>query len=125
LGLIQALLLVVVLVWVFPPLEPIKSYREASQWIRQEIGENETHMGYVFPRYAHRKKEGFGYYGDVLVTVLETPAEVERFLRKRPESVVLIEERGVDGIFSENEERWRSRVVREMWIGRNRYLVVR
>jgi hypothetical protein len=121
------LLYVVILGAVLPQLGPTKTYAPQGLWIRNEIGATETHIGMVYPGGGGIRKRGaFGFEtGGAMVDLLETATEVEAFFKRHPGSLVLVQEDSVDGIFSGNETAWRSRVQRELPVGKMSYLVVR
>ena len=121
------LLYVVILGAVLPQLEPTKTYAPQGQWIRNEIGPDETHIGMVYPGGGGIRKRGaFGFEtGGAMVELLETSTEVEAFFKSHPGSLVLVQESSVDELFSENESAWRGRVQRELPVGKTFYLVVR
>lgn len=108
-----------------PPLNPIKTYKPQSEWIRDHIGD-ETHFGLYFPKDAmgFRKKGGFAYYSGRLVVVLDTPGEVEAFFAEHPTSIVLVEVNSADELFAGDEAAWRARIIRELTVTGRHYLVV-
>ena len=115
----------VLYVLVLPPLNPIKSYRPQSEWIRDQIG-NETSFGLFFPKdnMAFRKRGGFAYYSGRLVMALDTPEEVNAFFADHPASVVLVEANSAPELFAKDEAAWRARVIRELTVTGRDYLVV-
>ena len=104
-----------------------KTYAPQGQWIRSEIGIDETHIGMVYPGGGGVRKRGaFGYEtGGAMVDLLDTPDQVEDFFSRYPNSLVLVQEKSIDMIFADNETDWRERVQRELWVGKTLYLVVR
>jgi 4-amino-4-deoxy-L-arabinose transferase-like glycosyltransferase len=110
--------------WVLPPLNPTKSYREQGAWMRQAMGEA-THFGLVNPvdGMAFRKMGAFGYYTGRLTELMDSEEQVEDFFRRRPSSIVLVEQRAFESIFTDPAA-WRSRVVHQLQAGRFTYLVV-
>ncbi len=60
-----------------------------------------------------------------MVDLLEAPNQVDEFFSRYPNSLVLVQEKSVDRIFANNENAWRERVQRELWVGKTLYLVVR
>jgi 4-amino-4-deoxy-L-arabinose transferase-like glycosyltransferase len=120
-------LYVVILAIVMPQFGPSKTYAPQGQWIRGEIGPDETHIGMVYPGGGGVRKRGaFGYEtGGAMVDLLDAPEQVEDFFSRYPNSLVLVQERSVDMIFADNEADWRERVQRELWVGKTLYLVVR
>jgi 4-amino-4-deoxy-L-arabinose transferase-like glycosyltransferase len=100
---------------VLPPYNPARTYRPQSEWIRAYIGD-ETHFGIYHPEgnLGFRKKGGFAYYSDRLVTVLYDEAEVDAFFANHPGSVVLVEVEAAGELFAGREESWRARIVRDL-----------
>jgi 4-amino-4-deoxy-L-arabinose transferase-like glycosyltransferase len=109
--------------FLFPPFDVTKSYKPASHWIRQQIGD-EGHFGLVNPEYGFRKMGAFGFYTGVLVDLLETREDIEDFFERHPGSVVLVLEEVADDIFFGKEEEWRGRVVRPLQVSSFHYLVL-
>ncbi len=105
-----------------PALGPTKSYGEASRWIRSQIDGEHT-IGMLWPELGHHKMGAFSYYADVLVDLLATEADVERFFREHPQSVVLVHESKAAVLLDSTTVDWRARLVRELVGGRYRYLV--
>ena len=126
-GVSYVALYVVILAIVMPQFEPSKTYAPQGQWIRSEIGPDETHIGMVYPGGGGVRKRGaFGYEtGGAMVDLLEAPEQVEDFFSRYPNSLVLVQEKSVDMIFTDNEADWRARVQRDLWVGKTLYLVVR
>jgi 4-amino-4-deoxy-L-arabinose transferase-like glycosyltransferase len=110
---------------VVPTLNPIKTYKPQSEWIRDFIGD-ETNFGIYHPQndLGIRKKGAFAYYSGRLVTVLDEPEQVTEFFSEHPSSIVLVEEKAAAGLFADDESAWRERVVRELRASRWTYLVV-
>ena len=126
-GVSYVALYVVMLAIVMPQFGPTKTYAPQGQWIRSEIGPDQTHIGMVYPGGAGIRKRGaFGYEtGGAMVDLLEAPEQVEEFFKRYPDSLILVQEKSVDMIFAGNESGWRDRVQRELWVGKTLYLVVR
>jgi len=110
---------------ILPPLNPIKTYKPQSEWVRDQIGD-ETHFGLFFPKDAmgFRKKGGFAYYSGRLVAVLDTPGQVETFFAAHPTSLVLVEANAATDLFAGDEAAWRARVIRDLTVTGRHYLVV-
>lgn len=121
-GVAQVGLYIVMLAFVMPAFGPTKTYAPQSQWISEQIG-SATHFGMVDPAGIGRCG-GFSYYTGTMVDLLTGPAEVEKFFQEHPNSVVLINEGSVGQIFAGNEYAWRTRVIRELRVGRHLYVVV-
>jgi hypothetical protein len=112
--------------WIMPKMNPVKTYRPQSVWIREQIG-SETRFGVVPPgpsRY-YGKLGAFVYYAEVLADLLMDRDEVERFLLEHPGSVVLVHASKADKIFAGDEAAWRARIVREMGARHDRFFVLR
>jgi hypothetical protein len=111
--------------WVMPLMNPIKTYRPQSLWIREQIGTEEW-FGLVPPSNNYYGKAGaFGYYSGALIEYLPADAgKVDRFLDEHPGSLVLVHEKRVDELFSDDEAAWRARVLRDMPALHDRFLVV-
>jgi len=124
-GVAHLAIYLVLLAWVLPPMNPTRTYKPQSQWVRDFIGE-ESHFGLVnlHAGLALRKKGAFAYYSGRLVEEIYSQEEVERFFREHPSSVVLVAQDSAEHIFAGDEAAWRERVVRELQVGRTRYLVV-
>ena len=126
-GASYVLLYIVILGLVMPQLAPTKTYAPQGQWIRETIGPDATHIGMVYPgSMGIRKRGAFGFEtGGVMVDLLESAAQVESFFDRHPDSLVLVQEKSIDLIFDNDEDRRRTRVQRELWVGKTLYLVVR
>jgi hypothetical protein len=122
----QLVVYALLLGWLLPAANPLKTVRPAAEWIRRSIG-NETRFGLIFNRdgYGFRSMGAFGLYSGAIADLLEGRGEVEEFFRRHPDSVVLIESNEVGDTFGPSEAEWRSRAVRELWFGRDRFLVFR
>jgi hypothetical protein len=121
-GAAHVALYVVILAFAMPAFGPIKSYASQSRWISEQIGD-ETHFAMV-DRAGMARRGGFSYYTGTMVDLLDSPAEVERFFQEHPDSLVLITEESTERIFAGNESAWRSRILRELRVGRHLYVVV-
>jgi len=120
-------LYIVILAIVMPQFGPSKTYAPQSDWIRAQIGPDQTHIGMVYAgSLGVRKRGAFGYEtGGAMVDLLDSAEQVEDFFDRYPASLVLVQEKSVDTIFASDEAAWRNRVQRELWVGKTRYLVVR
>ncbi len=125
-GATHIIVYLMLLAWVLPAANPIKSTKVQGRWIREQMGD-ETHMGLVYNRsaYGFRKMGSFGLYADARVELLESPSQVERFFQVYPRSIVLIEQDEADWIFGDDPDAWQPRIVRDLWIGNDHYIVVR
>jgi 4-amino-4-deoxy-L-arabinose transferase-like glycosyltransferase len=124
-GLVHLPLYVVVVGWIMPLLNPIKTYAAESRWIAEQIAP-ETRFGIVPPAVGYYAKAGaFGYYSGDLVVLLDRGDDVERFLREHPASLVLVHESRAVEIFAGAEAAWRARVSEVLDVRHARFLVVR
>lgn len=122
----QILVYALLLAWLMPAANPLKSARHAGEWLRDHLGD-EHRFGLVFNRdgYSFRQMGAFGLYSGATADLLEGEAEVEDFFHRHPTSYVLIVDDEIDDTFGSNEDEWRSRIVRDLWFGRDHYLVFR
>ena len=116
----------VLLAWLLPAANQLKTTKPQAEWIRQQMGDS-THMGLVYNHhdYGFRKMGTFGLYAQTGVELLESNSQVERFFEVHPDSVVLIQVDEVDWIFRDDHAAWQPRIVRDLWIGMDHYIVVR
>jgi hypothetical protein len=112
---------------VMPRFEPTKTYKPQGEWIRNEIGPEQTHIGMVYPGGGGIRKRGaFGFEtGGVMVDLLESSGEVEAFFARYPDSLVLVHADSRDLIFGAAPAEWQKRVQRALWVGKTHYIVVR
>ena len=115
---------VLLMAWLFPAMNPVRTFKPQGEWIRARIGD-ETHIGILDRWRGGLKKGGFALYADVLVEVMEEEKEVGEFFEKYPTSVVLIQDRAARETIRDFEGEWRPRVIHEFEAGSDRYLVVR
>jgi 4-amino-4-deoxy-L-arabinose transferase-like glycosyltransferase len=108
---------------IMPALNPHKTYVPQSQWIRSQIG-NEESFGLAYPPRGHHKMGGFRLYTGAHVELLNTRQDLDRYLAEHPASVVLLHDQHVEDYFQPSETAWRSRVIHELTVGRDRYLVL-
>lgn len=109
---------------IMPALNPSKTYRPQGDWIRAEIGSEES-FGLAYPPRGHHKMGGFSLYTGVHVELLNDRQALDRYLAEHPDSLVLVHSRHVDHYFSPADDSWRQGVVRELLVGRDRYLVLK
>jgi 4-amino-4-deoxy-L-arabinose transferase-like glycosyltransferase len=109
--------------WFMPGFDPVKTYKPAARWVLERIG-NETHFGLAFPRRGFAKMGAFGFYSGRLVELLNSEEAIEEFLRKHPNSVVLLAKRAVKKIYGKDRTDWQDRVVKELVAGRYEYFVL-
>jgi 4-amino-4-deoxy-L-arabinose transferase-like glycosyltransferase len=122
-GVVHVALYAVLLAWLLPAMNPFRTYRPQAEWVRDAIGAS-THLGLAYPARGVGKRGAFGYYTGKSVDLVETPEELEHFFERNPDSLVLVHDDAVSQVLGA-ESVWRDRVVRELWITRDRYLVVR
>jgi 4-amino-4-deoxy-L-arabinose transferase-like glycosyltransferase len=123
-GIANILVYLLLMAWLFPAMNPVRTFRPQSEWIRARIGD-ETHIGILDRWRGGRKKGGFALYAEVLVDVMEEEDEVGEFFERHPTSVVLIQERAARETVRDFERDWRPRVIHEFQAGSDYYLVVR
>jgi hypothetical protein len=109
---------------IMPALNVSKTYRPQCDWIRSQIGDEES-FGLAYPPRGHHKMGGFSLYTGVHVELLNDREALERYLAEHPGSLVLVHGRHIDAYFSPEDDRWRDGVVRELLVGRDRYLVLK
>jgi 4-amino-4-deoxy-L-arabinose transferase-like glycosyltransferase len=123
LGLLHVPIFLLAYAWLLPALNPAKTYKPQSYWIREQIGD-ETHIGMVYPGIGRHKTSAFAYYAVALVNSLENPDQVEEFFARHPGSVVLVHDSLAGTIFVGETASWKDRVLREMWTGNDLYHVL-
>ena len=109
---------------IMPALNPSKTYRPQSNWIRSEIGSEES-FGLAYPPRGHHKMGGFSMYSGAHVELLMDRAELDRYLDEHPGSLVLLHSKHTETYFDPDDETWREAIVREILVGRDRYLVLK
>lgn len=125
-GLVHVAIYVVILGLVMPAFAPGKTYKPQGEWIRSQVGAEETHIGMVYPGGGGVRKRGaFGFEtGGLLVDLLESRADVEEFFEHHPESLVLVESDSAPAVFGDDATARDANKVRELHIGRTRYDVI-
>ncbi len=118
------LMFLVLVAWVVPTFNPIKTYVPQSRWIREQI-DSETAIGLVNLSYGSHKRGAFEYYTGVRVELLKTDDDLERFFREYPRSLVLVHKGVANEFFAGDSARWRAQVVGEFMAGGYGYLVLR
>jgi len=115
---VHILVYALLLAWVLPAANSIKSTRVQGAWIADRVGA-ETHMGLVYNDhdYGFRKMGSFGLYAGKRVELLESRSQVNRFFEVYPGSIVLIQVDEAHWIFGEDAVAWEARIERELWIG--------
>lgn len=109
---------------ILPALNPSKTYKPQCQWIRQQIGSEES-FGLAYPPRGHHKMGGFALYSGAHVELLMNREELERYLAQHPDSLVLLHSKYAEQYFPPAESSWRQRITRELLVGRDRYFVLR
>ncbi len=122
LGVVSIPFFMVVFGGIMPAMNPAKTYRPQCDWIRQTIGTSDS-FGLAYPPRGHHKMGGFSLYSGVHVELLNDRQSLEGYLDENPDSLVLLHSRHTDSYFTDEE--WRERVVHELLVGRDRYLVLR
>ncbi len=125
-GVCHVLVYILLLAWLLPAANPVKSARSGGRWIREQLGD-ERYMGLVYndSQYGFRKMGSFGLYAEARVELLESESQVEGFFEVHPGSIVLIQDDDTDWIFGGDRLGWQTRIVRDLWVGRDHYVVVR
>jgi 4-amino-4-deoxy-L-arabinose transferase-like glycosyltransferase len=123
-GVANVVLYGLLMAWLFPAMNPLRTFKPQSEWIRSQIGDA-THIGILDRWRGGLKKGGFALYADVLVDVMEEEDQVPGFFRRHPGSVVLIQERAAEETVRDFERDWRPRVIGEFQAGSDSYYVVR
>ena len=99
---------------VMPALNASKTYRPQCEWIRSEIGSEES-FGLAYPPRGHHKMGGFSLYSGVHVELLMDRAELDRYLDEHPGSLVLLHSKHTDSYFDPEDERWREASYASSW----------
>jgi len=115
---------IVVFGGIMPALNPAKTYRPQCDWIRQEIGSEES-FGLAYPPRGHHKMGGFSLYSGAHVELLMDRAELDGYMDDHPGSLVLLHSKHTDKYFEPDDEGWREAIVREILVGRDLYLVLK
>ena len=109
---------------IMPAMNPAKTYRPQCDWIRHEIGSEES-FGLAYPPRGHHKMGGFSMYSGVHVELLNSLSELEGYMENHPGSVVLLHSKHTDKYFDPNDDSWRAAIIHELLVGRDRYLVLK
>jgi len=108
---------------VLPAFDSARTYVPQAAWIRAHIGPDDR-IGMLYPERGRNKMGAFTYHSGALVRLLDTERDVEAFFRDYPTSVVLVHESAEKALLASTRTDWRSRVLREMVAGRERYVVI-
>jgi 4-amino-4-deoxy-L-arabinose transferase-like glycosyltransferase len=122
----HVVLYIVAFAFVFPAMNPTKSYRQAAEWVGDHIGD-EPEFGMYWPEdnLGFRKMGAFGYFSGKHVTVLYEPSEVQEYLVRHPGSVVVVHESAEPSLPATEEWRRDHPIVRDdLYTGGKRYAVV-
>ena len=106
-----------------PALNPHKTYVPQGEWIRSQIGSEES-FGLAYPPRGHHKMGGFKLHTDAHVELLNSREELERYLSEHPASIVLLHDQHIEDYYPAGDDTWQSRVIHELTVGRDRYLVL-
>jgi hypothetical protein len=122
----HAVIYAVVLGLVMPAFAPSKTYKPQGEWIRDQVGPGESHIGMVYPNGGGIRKRGaFGFETDgLLVDLLETREDVATFFNRYPGSLVLVESSSMPALFGDDPDAWAARNLRELEVGSTRYFVI-
>jgi len=116
------LVYIVILALVFPSFTPVKTYKPQSEWISAAIG-NEPRFGMVDAAGVPRRG-GFSYYTGTAVDLLDGPREAIEYLRKYPNTIVLVRSTQYERDFQAVEREAQLRILREIRVGSHLYVAV-
>lgn len=108
---------------IMPALNPHKTYVPQGEWIRSYIGSEES-FGLAYPPRGHHKMGGFKLHTDAHVELLNSREELERYLSEHSASIVLLHDQHIEDYYPAGDDTWQSRVIHELTVGRDRYLVL-
>ncbi len=104
---------IVLIAWLLPALNPVRTYAPQGAWIREQIGD-ETVMALADPWLGHHKMGAFGYYSGALVALPKTEDEIDRFLAEHPTSLAVVHPEVTKQLMASDKHDWKSRFVQEM-----------
>ncbi len=110
--------------WLMPRFNPVKSYKPAGHWIREEL-RSEPSFGLANPRKGRAKMAAFGFYTGRGLALLDSEAAIAGFLRDHPRSLVVLAEDAVETVYGPGRTDWHAQVVKELMAGGDRYFVLR
>jgi 4-amino-4-deoxy-L-arabinose transferase-like glycosyltransferase len=111
---------------VAPAFEPAKTYGPQSRWIKAHIGPEETSIGMVSPYQGPYKRGGFSFeMGGTMVDLLYSREEVDDFFAEHPDSLVIIDEDWMDGIFPPDDDARDARTLNRLLVSDTTYFVMR
>jgi len=113
---------VVVLAFVMPSFEPVKTYEPQSRWIMAQIGDEER-FGMV-DRAGVMRRGGFSYYTGTAVDLLAGPGEAADYLREFPNTIVLVRSTQFERDFQDGLADSGLRVLPDVRVGRHLYKVL-
>lgn len=116
------LIYIVILALVFPIFEPVKTYKPQSAWISAQIGD-QPRFGMVDAAGVPRRG-GFSYYTGTAVDLLEGPAEAIGYLRKYPQTILLIRSTQFERDFQGGPVEAELRMLRDIRVGSHLYRAV-
>lgn len=122
----HVLIYVVVLALVMPSFAPVKTYRPQSEWISAQIGD-ESRFGMVDAVGAAgvARRGGFSYYTGTAVDLLEGPDEAADYLRKYPNTIVLVRSTQFERDFLTGSDDSDLRLLSDVRVGRHLYKVLK
>lgn len=113
---------VVILSLLFPTFAPAKTYEPQSRWIMSEIGDA-PRFGMVDAGGFYRRG-GFGFYTGTAIDLLDGPGEALDYLRKYPNTIVLVRSTQFERDFQGAEAQSRFKILREIRVGRHLYIAI-
>ena len=128
----SVLLFLLMVAWLIPVFNPVKTYVPQSRWIREQV-DGETRVGLVSLKGGYHRIGGFAYYTGIPVELLESHDDVTRFFREHPRSLVLVQKSVADEFFTgrkwsllpSHSAGWRANVFHEFEAAGYRYLALR
>jgi len=106
-----------------PRCAQCKTYRPQSEWIRAQSGD-ESRCGMVDAAGGARRG-GFSYYTGTAVDLLEGPDEAADYLRKYPNTIVLVRSTQFERDFLTGSDDSDLRLLSDVRVGRHLYKVLK